>query len=502
MSLTSASFFAFLLVTLVLYYTTPKCQKYVLLVASFVFFLKASPIGLGWMLLLMAYILLVTYGGAIYIEKRNGWQGTVATVLTIAGLAATLFLLKYAFNMGELFASLLTLDVNISWLNFVPIMGLSYFILSAIGYVMDVRWQMYSAERNIATVALFIYYFPQVVSGPVTRFSQMREQLLTRTPLEYDNIEYGLRRMLWGYFKKLVISERFAMIVQTVYENPAEYGGADILIATLCYAVQLYTDFSGCMDIVIGTSALFGVRLPENFRAPFFSKTVQEFWQRWHITLGLWFKDYVMYPVQISTPLVNLGKYCKRHYGKQMGKKVPFYISMLILWFLIGVWHGCTAHYFVASAVVPCTLLMISDLGGNRFAYYGQKLPLVNWTILWDNVNRLKTLLLICICWVFVCTESVSVGFSSLYDVFANLTDCHILEIWKHTGMGTTSLLAMIMGITVHVFADYLEDKGSSLYDFLNRRSWALRTAILYAEILITLGMGMVGKSEFIYFQF
>ena len=323
MSLTSASFFAFLLVTLVLYYTAPKCQKYILLVASFVFFLKASPIGLGWMLLLMAYILLVTYGGAIYIEKRNGWQGTVATVLTIAGLTATLFLLKYAFNMGELFASVLTLDVNISWLNFVPIMGLSYFTLSAIGYVMDVRWQMYSAERNIATVALFIYYFPQVVSGPVTRFSQMREQLLTRTPLEYDNIEYGLRRMLWGYFKKLVISERFAMIVQTVYANPAEYGGADILIATLCYAVQLYTDFSGCMDIVIGTSSLFGVRLPENFRAPFFSKTVQEFWQRWHITLGLWFKDYVMYPVQISTPLVNLGKYCKRHYGKQMGKKFP-----------------------------------------------------------------------------------------------------------------------------------------------------------------------------------
>ncbi|KHM51772.1 D-alanyl-lipoteichoic acid acyltransferase DltB, MBOAT superfamily [Anaerovibrio lipolyticus DSM 3074] len=502
MSLTSGSFFIFLLVTVILYYTLPKIQKYILLSASCVFYLKASPIGIDLMLVLMTYILMLTYGGAILQEKTFGWKRNMVSAITIMGLVATLFVLKYAFNMGELLASLLSMDVQLSWLNFVPIMGLSYFTLSAIGYVLDVRWQMYPAERNIATVALFIFYFPQVVSGPVTRFEAMRQQILAKTVLEYDNIEYGLRRMLWGYFKKLVISERFAMIVTVVYKNPQDYGGADIFLATLCYAVQLYTDFSGCMDIVLGTSALFGVRLPENFRAPFFSKTVQEFWQRWHITLGLWFKDYVMYPVQISNVMVMLGKYCKQHYGKKVGKKIPFYISMLVLWFLIGVWHGCTAHYFVASAIVPCTLLMISDLGGNWFSKMGNELPFSECSLFWDNVNRLKSLLLICICWVFVCSESVSVGLTCLYDVFANVDEIHLSAIIAATKMGKAGLLVMVLGIGVLVFADYLEDKGSSLYELLNKKSWFMRTAVLYAEIILILGMGMIGKSEFIYFQF
>ncbi|SFW61316.1 MBOAT family O-acyltransferase [Selenomonas ruminantium] len=501
MSLTSFSFFVFLIATVVLYYTVPKMQKYILLVASFVFFLKASPVSVGWMLLLMVYILFVTYGGAIAIEKTEGVKRDVVSTLTILGLAATLFVLKYAFNMGELISSLLAMNVNLSWLDFVPIMGLSYFTLSAIGYVLDVRWQMYLAERNIATVALFIYYFPQVVSGPVTRFSAMRKQILERTALEYDNIEYGLRRMLWGYFKKLVISERFAMIVQAVYANPQNYGGADICIATLCYAVQLYTDFSGCMDIVLGTSALFGIRLPENFCAPFFSKTVQEFWQRWHITLGLWFKDYVMYPVQISAPLVKMGKFCKQHYGKKVGKKVPFYASMLVLWFLIGVWHGCTAHYFVASAIVPCTLLMISDLGSSYFTKMGKKLPWQENSLLWDNVNRLKTLLLICICWVFVCAESVPAGMVALYDILTNIGDCHMTELWKAAHIGS-NFSVMILGMAVLIFADYLEDKGTSLYEILNKRSWWVRTVILYVEIILIIDKGLVGKSEFIYFQF
>lgn len=502
MSLTSFSFFVFLIVTVALYYTVPKGQKYILLAASVGFFLKASPIGIGKMLLLMAYILLITYSGAICIEKAEGRRRDIITFTTILGLAATLFVLKYAFNMGELITSLLAMNVNLSWLDFVPVMGLSYFTLSAIGYVLDVRWQMYTAERNIATVALFIYYFPQVVSGPVTRFSAMRKQILERTALAYDNIEYGLRRMLWGYFKKLVISERFAMIVQAVYSNPENYGGADIFIATLCYAVQLYTDFSGCMDIVLGTSALLGIRLPENFRAPFFSKTVQEFWQRWHITLGLWFKDYVMYPIQISSPMVRMGKICKRHYGKKVGKKVPFYISMLVLWFLIGVWHGCTAHYFVASAVVPCTLLMISDLGSSYFCRLGQKLPWQTNAFLWDNVNRLKSLLLICICWVFVCTESVPLGLTSLYDIVVHIGDCHIAEVWAATHMGIASLVVMTLGLAVLIYADYLIDKGTSLYEVLNNRTWLTRTAILYVELILIMAQGMAGKSEFIYFQF
>lgn len=144
-----------------------------------------------------------------------------------------------------------------------------------------------------------------------------------------------------------MISERFGIIVSAVYGSYGDYSAIGIIGATLAYAVQLYTDFFGCMDIIMGVSGLFGIRLPENFNAPFFAKSVQEFWQRWHITLGLWFKDYVMYPVQISRPVVKFGKKCRKRVGKKAGKKIPFYLSMLVLWFLIGVWHGGTGYYLV-----------------------------------------------------------------------------------------------------------------------------------------------------------
>ena len=503
MSLTSFDFFLFLGACLILYYVLPKFQKYILLGASLFFFIKASAIEIPVMVLLMCYIFALTYWGGILLEKtqESKWNGVV-TAISITGLVAVLFVLKYAFNMGELLISLFSLSGDMSFWKFLPVMGISYFTLSAIGYLLDVRWKLYPAERNMASMALFIFYFPQVISGPVTRFAEMKGQLNSASPLVYENIEYGLRRMLWGYFKKLVISERFAMIVTAVYENPEACGGADILIATLCYAVQLYTDFSGCMDIVLGASSLFGVKLPENFRAPFFSRNVQEFWQRWHITLGLWFKDYVMYPIQISGYMVRLGKKCRDIFGKKAGKKIPFYISMLVLWFLIGVWHGCTAHYFVASAIVPCTLLMISDFGTPLFSRMASYLPNQGNGRIWVFLQRVRTLLLICICWVFVCAGSVSVGIESFYDMFANITQCNIVDIYSMTRQGKGALFYMTMGIGVLIFADYLESKGSSLYEVLNRRSFVVRTVILYVEICMILKAGLVGSSEFIYFQF
>lgn len=502
MNLMSGEFFLFLCLTLVLYYLFPRAQKYILLTASLMFFLKASAVSKPLMCLLMAYIFFVTYLGAIAIEKTEGWKKDVYSLVSIIGLVATLFILKYAFNMGELFLSLLQMDTNLSWLDFVPIMGLSYFVLSAIGYLLDVRWQTCSAERNPTTVALFLYYFPQLISGPVTRFTAMREQFARRFSLQYENIEYGLRRMLWGYFKKLVISERFAMVVTTVYASPESYGGMDFVLATLCYAIQLYTDFSGCMDIVLGASALFGVRLPENFRAPFFSRSLQEFWQRWHITLGLWFKDYVMYPIQISAPMVSLGRMCKKRWGKKAGKKIPFYLSMIVLWFLIGVWHGCTAYYFVASALVPCTLLILSDGVSALTVKWPSCLRLESDNIFVAYIQRVRTLLLICICWVFVCAGSVSAGISVFVNMVSNFSASHFYDILNTTGIDGKKAVFMFLCLMLLVFAEYLENKGSSIQRFMDGRHYLFRIGAIYLVVFLILGTGMIGKSTFIYFQF
>ena len=212
---------------------------------------------------------------------------------------------------------------DFSWFQFAAVIGISYYALSAIGYLIDVYWESYRAERNIVNVGLFIFYFPQLISGPFTRYGEMAPQFNERTKLDYSNVTNGIRRMIWGYFKKLVISERFGIVVATVYGDYHSYSMIGIAGATLCYAIQLYTDFSGCMDIIMGASELFGIKLPENFRAPFFSQSIQEFWQRWHMTLGRWFREYVYFPLG--------GSRCSK------GKMIR---NLLVVWMLTGIWHG------------------------------------------------------------------------------------------------------------------------------------------------------------------
>ncbi|MBE5874885.1 MAG: MBOAT family protein [Lachnospiraceae bacterium] len=405
--------------------------------------------------------------------------------------------------MVHLVFGLFRMDGDVSWLHFASLMGISYFVLAAIGYLMDVYWGSYKAERNGFTVALFTLYFPQVVSGPVTRFPAMKEQFDTLHKPEYQNIAYGMRRMAWGYFKKLVISERFAIVVTTVFGNHAEYSGLQILLACLCYFIRLYTDFSGCMDIVLGASQLFGIQLPENFKAPFYSKSIKEFWQRWHITLGNWFKDYVMYPVQISGPFVSLGKKCKKRFGKKNGKKIPTYIAMFILWFLLGVWHGGTAQYFIASAMIPFLLLIGGDLLEPLFVSVKKKLGIKEESFVFSLFQRGRTMLLLCLCWVFVCTGTVQEGFAVLGQMttgfFASGTGSMSPLAF---GFVTTDVILMILGVLTLLFEHICLEKENAFISRFYRKHRAVRYAVIYAEILLLLFFGMVGSSTFIYFKF
>ncbi len=503
MSLTSLGFFVFLLVTFLLYYICPRLQKYTLLAASLVFYFSAAGTAGGRLPILICYILAVTYVGALLLEKYNkeDRKRNAVLLISVSALVAALFVLKYAYNLGNLLLSILRADRDISWLQFVSVMGMSYFTLSAIGYLFDVSWASYKAERNLGTVALFLFYFPTVVSGPVVRFHEMREQYLERHFPSYDDVSLGLGRMVWGYFKKLVISDRFGLVVSGVYGNYQDHGSLDIVIATLCYAVQLYTDFSGCMDIVLGASRLFGIRLPENFDAPFFSRTVQEFWQRWHITLGVWFKDYVMYPIQKSKPMVRLGKKAKKRLGKKVGKKVPFYLSMVVLWFLIGIWHGGTGYYFMASAAIPFLWLMGGDFAQPFFAKLRERCGVRDGAV-FRLLQRARTRLLICVCWVFVCAAGTGEGFQVLKQILTQPFVCRIGEVAGVGSLGKKTLLIFLLTLLLAAAEYILRERDSSLRQFLENRKLPARVAFVYAELLMILFLGMVGSSAFIYFQF
>ncbi len=504
MSLTSSGFFLFLLITVVLYYALKgKLQKYVLLFASIIFYVQVVTVNRTKVLMVLAYVVLVTYFGALFIDQCKGKLRTIAAMMSVSALVAALFVLKYLYNIAELVLSLFRIGSDISWLHFASVMGISYFTLSAIGYLIDVYWESYKAEKNPFNIGLFVLYFPQLVSGPVTRYNEMKKQFDVRHSLEYQNIACGMRRMAWGYFKKLVISERFAMVGPVIFTNFQAYSGIRIVFAALCYTVQLYTDFSGCMDIVLGASRLFGIVLPENFNGPFLSRTVKEFWQRWHMTLGQWFKDYVMYPVQISKPFVKLGKSCKKRFGKNVGKKIPMYAAMLILWFLIGVWHGGTALYFVASAFIPCFFLITGDLLQPFFTYIIHKLNINTNAFSYIMFQRIRTILLLCTCWIFVCSDVLQNGLNVFKHMVSNFMIIGAQEATLSLyNLSLRDLELMIGGVLLLVFEHYCLSKQSTVFEYLDKQNKIFKYAVIYAEILIILFYGMVGNSTFIYFKF
>lgn len=503
MSLTSFSFFVFLLITIILYYCIKPAQKYILLFASLYFYLAVSAVTKWKLCALILFIGTITYLGAIAISNVKGiWKNILLTGCLLA-IVLSLIVLKYSYNIAAVVSALFDMSADFSWLKFSSVIGISYYAFSAIGYLVDVFWENQKPEKNPAVVFLFVFYFPQLISGPFSRFGEMRSQFCERHPLDYSNVTLGLRRMIWGYFKKLVISERFGIIVAAVYGNYSEYSMIGIVSATLCYAIQLYTDFSGCMDIIMGASMIFGIRLPENFMAPFFSETIQEFWQRWHITLGTWFKDYLMYPLQKSKNVQAVGKWTKKRLGKKFGKKVPFYISMVVLWIIIGIWHGGTGYYFIASAGIPCIYLIFSDFLQPVFRLLTEKLRINAECESWKWFRRVRTLLLICVCWMVVCSNGT---YNFIFIVKHMATN-----LWNYTtfitametfGLTSLDILLMFAGTVVLYLSDLCVYRKETIFRVMDRQNFFIRIGLIYVEVLTIFMYGMVGTSSFIYFQF
>lgn len=361
LTVTSLAFLVFFAATLVVYYCTPHRFKWwVLLVASVTFFVLAA----GWEALPYLFLgIAITYAGAWLMDNRckTGKQRKTVLTITLILTLAQLILLKYINPLIQnvnTFGSLFHIRVGLQSVSLVAPLGISYYTLTLIGYVLDVYWGKCHAQGNPLKHALFTCYFPQMVSGPITRYPEMQAQLFGPHSFDYEGIRAGLQRMLWGYFKKMVIADRLAMFVNGVYGDTTQYEGFYIATAVVFFVIQLYMDFSGCIDVMLGASEALGIRLPENFRTPFFSQSMQEFWQRWHITLGLWFKDYVLYPLLKSKTMQSLGAVCKKAFGKKAGKKIPAYLGLVVVWMLNGLWHGGNAKFLFIGALVSFYLVM------------------------------------------------------------------------------------------------------------------------------------------------
>lgn len=246
--------------------------------------------------------------------------------------------------------------------SFLVPLGISYYTLSLVGYLADVYWRKERAERNFGKLLLYALYFPKILEGPIAKHRNIAQQLNEGGNFDYTRLCHGLQRMLWGYFKKLVIADRISLLVTEVYGNYTEYFGTVLFVATVAGAVQLYCDFSGCMDIALGISEVFGIELEENFRRPFFSESAAEFWRRWHITMGVWFKDYIYMPLAVSPKLIRAAGTVKKRAGKRAGKNFMTIVPLAVVWFLTGLWHGTGMNYIVWGIYWGALIILSSVL--------------------------------------------------------------------------------------------------------------------------------------------
>lgn len=397
LSLTSLSYLLFVIVFVVLYYLVPRRYQWVVLMtSSLVFFLVVSGLpSLFWLLFGTA----VTYAGArivVSLKSQNKKKMTVLVVILL--VLGELFCLKYTHGLP-----------------FHAPIAISFYSLGILGYVLDVYWGVGSVQRNPFRYFLFVSYFPQMTSGPVTRYRLTGPAFDQGADFSYDRVKNGLIRIVYGMMKKCVIADLSAVIVSEIFGDTVTYQGIYVMLGAMLFALELYADFSGCMDIVIGTSECFGITLPENFEIPFSSETMSEFWRRWHITLGVWFKDYVLYPIQRSGPFQKFQKACVQKFGRKKGKKLATYLGLLIVWFLIGYWHGGAMHYIIGSGLLHWFYIVCGEqieiLAGRMALKFHINRKRRGYVVL----RRLKVFLLVCSGFVFFRSETTYQAVKMLY---------------------------------------------------------------------------------------
>ena len=515
----SVSFLGLFLPLAVIFYgLTPKKHKnYALLLLSFGFYWLISGVYIGYLLL----SILAIYGFGLWMQnifarrdaavkaaekperkaikkaynQRARWVLTLAVVLHVGLILVLKYSGFFVMNVNALFG------LGYAIPNYVKPLGLSFFILQSISYLVDVYRQTVKADRCLPRLGLFLSFFPAVVEGPICRYSQTAQALWEAKPIRYDNLTLGLQRILFGLMKKLVVADRLNPIVEEMFTGASSYPGYMSLLAGILYTVQLYMDFSGSMDAVCGTAQIFGITMPENFKRPFFSKNISEFWTRWHITLGTWFRDYIFYPVTMSGPLKKLTGAARKKLGNHFGPLIAGSIALFAVWFCNGLWHGSAWHY-IFFGLWHFVLILL----GNIFAPY---LKTVNEKLHFGPDNKpfrvfqiLRTSFLVVLGEIIFRADSMAMAltmfrqiftdfgnpFSAFYpfrEVLNTVLECCLCDVWDLVIVAVTVVIVFAISI--------LQERGTPIRTSIARRPTWQRWLVWYALILFIIIFGAYG---------
>lgn len=533
MSFTAYNFFLFAIVLFFLYYLVPRKEKtqwLILLIGSYVFYAFG---GIQY----MGYIVVTTVSSYLF-SRRLGHLSEVQTAYLKehkkelskeekksykAGIKKKRWALLVAcllLNFGILAffkvnSELCIRDVNrllgsfgvkklIPYKSYVFPLGISFYTFMSMGYMIDVYREKYEPEKNPFKLALLVSFFPQLIQGPIGKFDETKKTMFAPHKFNSLTVCSGLQRVLWGYFKKLVVADRLLVATKNLFEINNHYTGAYVFIGLLFHAFQLYCDFTGGIDITIGISEALGITLTENFYRPFFSKSIKEYWRRWHVSLGIWFTEYVFYPVSVCKPMLKFSKFTRSHFGEHMGKRVPVYVSTIAVWLVTGVWHGL-AWNFLMWGFANCFFLILGEemeplyrKFHGRFSVEGKR-----W---FRDFRIIRTFLLMCCIRMFDCYLDVPYTFKMWWSMFATnnykeLFQGGLLQL----GLTLLDYKILVVALAI-IFAVSVIQRTGSVREKIRKLPFAFRFVLWYGLFLLTLLWGAYGigydASQFIYNQF
>lgn len=526
MSIISLSFILFLLAIVFLYFCLPKkCQWVVLLVSSCAFYLSFGPkYFLTILFTSMSIFLSSNYMENLKkrqkdqikkidnptreekktIKKLFAKKRKMALCLTLVmnfGLLAffkyTPFLSEQVNNISILFSQGPILKVP----EIIAPLGISFYTFQSTGYLIDVYWEKYEAEKNPFKFFLFTSFFPQIIQGPINRYDLLNHQFHTPHSFDYKNFSFGCQRMLWGFFKKVLIADRLSFYVSDVFDNFSEYSGLSVLFGAFLYSIQIYADFSGYMDIFCGFCEILGIEMSENFERPYFSKSIAEYWRRWHITLGSWFKDYLYYPIAFSKFSLNSAKSARKLLGDHIGKNTPAVLALILVWFTTGLWHGANWAY-IAWGGINGFFIIVSMLLEPLFEKSKVLFKINEKSKCWRAFQTIRTFGLVTLIKVFPEVGSFSDGCNFLKSILTNfkmpasIYDV-ILPIHK-----TSDLPVICIGVAA-MFAVSLIQRKISFREYFSKAPIIVRWAVYICAIVVLLVIGQsAGAGGFMYAQF
>ncbi len=507
--------FSYLLVLLPLsllaYQLVPqKIRRYVLLLMNYVFIFYFSRRGSVFIVLSTLSI----YGAGLWIDsltrkrkaaaqglareekkalkarfqKKQRWILALVVVFNIG----ILLVLKYSgFVMENVHTLLGQPDARVP--HFMQPIGLSFYTLSAVSYVTDVYRGQIEADRDLVRLSLFLSFFPTIMEGPICRYSDTAASINEAKRIRYEDLTYGAQRILWGLAKKLIIADRLNSLIKSAFLHYAKYDGTVAAVAAVLYTLQLYMEFSGTIDAVIGTGEIFGVRVPENFRQPFFAESISDFWARWHITLGTWFRDYIYYPISTSGPMKKLTMKSRKKLGNYYGPMLAGLVALFAVWLANGLWHG-SAWSFIFFGMYHFVLLMVGRLCEPLIVRLLKALHIDRESKGYHVFRVVKTVILVMIGELFFRAHGLRAGLA----MFGRIcTSFHGQTLFDGTllkmGMDGADYVIIALFLILVLWVSIQHEKGISIRDRIAAQPTALRWTVYYALLLAVVLFGAYG---------